>query len=221
MDPEAGREAAFDLLRRLASALSELLKPTCEVVIHDFTDLEHSIICIEGNLTGRSVGGAATDLLLSMAQRGDTDKDLESYITSLPNGKGMKSSTVFLRDDRGKAFAAFCVNVDITELIALDRKLRAFLTTKETEGISELFSDDIRETVQSMVEETLYEIDTPAAAMNREDKIKFVGRLNNKGVFQVKRAVPIVADLLGLSRATIYNYLRELNDRDRRDGGEG
>lgn len=212
--------ASFEVLRRLAAALSELLKPSCEVVIHDFTDLEHSIVCIEGDLTGRSVGGAATDLLLSMAQKEDIDKDLESYITSLPNGKVMKSSTVFLRDAKGKAYGAFCVNLDITEFIALDRRLRTLLTTKETEGISELFSGDIRETVQSMVMETLYEIDAQAAEMSREDKVMLVARLNNKGVFQVKRAVPIVADLLGLSRATIYNYLHELNDRDRREGGE-
>jgi predicted transcriptional regulator YheO len=46
-----------------------------------------------------------------------------------------------------------------------------------------------------------------------------MGRLSEKGVFQVKKAVPIIADMLGLSRATVYNYLREAGeDRDLSNG---
>ena len=45
--------------------------------------------------------------------------------------------------------------------------------------------------------------------MSREEKVSLVGRLADKGIFQVKKAVPVVADQLGLSRATVYNYLRD------------
>ncbi|MFM7174715.1 MAG: helix-turn-helix domain-containing protein, partial [Caldilinea sp.] len=45
--------------------------------------------------------------------------------------------------------------------------------------------------------------------LNRDDKIGLIRRLDDKGVFQIKKMVPFVADQLGLSRATIYNYLRE------------
>ncbi len=45
--------------------------------------------------------------------------------------------------------------------------------------------------------------------MSREDKIDLIARLDEKGVFQVKKAVPILADQLSLSRATVYNYLSE------------
>jgi predicted transcriptional regulator YheO len=48
--------------------------------------------------------------------------------------------------------------------------------------------------------------------MGREEKIELIGRLAEKGVFQVKKSVSILADQLGLSRATVYNYLREARE---------
>ncbi len=203
------RKSEFELLRRLAASICELFAPFCEVVIHDFSDIEHSIICIEGSISGRSVGGGPTDLLLSRAKKGDTDDDLGSYLTSLPGGRLMKSSTVFLRDDQDAAYGAFCVNFDISPFLVFQHQLEDFLETEERESITEMLSDDIRETIQSMVAETVYELGTDGGPfMSREDKIELIARLNSKGVFQVKKAVQILADLLGLSRATVYNYLR-------------
>src|SRR5579859_6106344 len=92
------RAEAFSILSQLAVGLRRLFDPYCEVVVHDFTDLEHSIVCLEGNITGRSIGGAATDLLLEKASSGETSEDLHGYLTSLSGGRVMKSSTIFLRD---------------------------------------------------------------------------------------------------------------------------
>ena len=87
------KEVIFKILKQQAVALSKLLNPICEVVIHDFSDIEHPIIFIEGNLSARSIGGAPTDLLLSRATHENTEEDLYSYRTSLPGGRLMKSST--------------------------------------------------------------------------------------------------------------------------------
>ena len=67
--------------------IAKLFTPYCEVVIHDFSDLERSIIHIDGNISGRKVGGGATDLLLTQARNGDTVRDFHNYQTSLPNGR--------------------------------------------------------------------------------------------------------------------------------------
>jgi len=64
------------LRKQLAVALCKLFDPFCEVVIHDFADFEQSIIHIEGNNSNRSIGGAATNLLLTRAMGGETDEDL-------------------------------------------------------------------------------------------------------------------------------------------------
>ena len=49
--------------------------------------------------------------------------------------------------------------------------------------------------------------------MSKEDKIDLVARLDEKGAFQVKRAVPLIEEELGLSRSTIYNYLTEAREK--------
>ena len=69
------REATFALLKQLSVGIAKLFAPHCEVVIHDFSDLERSIIHIDGNISGRRVGGSATDLLLMQARNGDTVRD--------------------------------------------------------------------------------------------------------------------------------------------------
>jgi len=203
------RKAVFQVLRQIGEALRRLFAPFCEVVIHDFDDFEQSIIHLEGNITNRKVGGAATDLLLAKARSGDTDENLYNYLTSLPGGRLMKSSTVFLRDENGKAYGAFCVNFDISAFVSVRKLLGTFVTTEEEGDIVETFSDDIEETIQSLLTDTLNEVGKGQPLMSREEKVGLIGRLDEKGVFQVKKAVPILADQLGLSRATVYNYLRE------------
>jgi predicted transcriptional regulator YheO len=197
------------LLSQLAVALRRLFAPFCEVVIHDFADFEHSIVCIEGNVTNRRVGGAATDLLLAKASQGDTDADLYNYLTSLPGGRLMKSCTVFLRDDEGVAYGAFCVNFDMTAFVGMHKVLASFVTTEDRGDVVETFANDIEDTIHSIVTDTLHETGQTLALMGRDEKIELIGRLAEKGVFQVKKSVSILADQLGLSRATIYNYLRE------------
>lgn len=197
------------LLCQLAVALRRLFSPFCEIVIHDFADFEHSIVCIEGNVTNRRVGGAATDLLLAKASQGDTDADLYNYLTTLPGGRLMKSCTVFLREPDGNAYGAFCVNFDITPFIGMHKAVASFVATDERDDVVETFANDIEDTIHSIVADTLHETGQSLALMGREEKIELIGRLAEKGVFQVKKAVPILADQLGLSRATIYNYLRE------------
>lgn len=202
-------ESTYGVLRQVAAALGRLFEPFCEVVIHDFSDFEHSIVCLAGNITNRNIGGAATDLLLAKASDGETDEDLYNYLTSLPGGRLMKSCTVFLRDEDGRARGAFCINFDITAFVAMRNQLGRFIATAADDDIVETFTDDIEETVQNLIAETLAEIGQGQPLLNRDDKIDLIRRLDEKGVFQVKKMAPFVADQLGVSRATIYNYLRE------------
>ena len=44
-------------------------------------------------------------------------------------------------------------------------------------------------------------------ALTREDKIAVVRFLDAKGAFLIKKSADRVADALGISRFTVYNYL--------------
>ena len=215
------KEATFALLKRISVGIAKLFTPHCEVVIHDFSDLERSIIHIEGNVSGRKVGGGATDLLLTQARNGATAQDFHNYQTSLPNGRNMKSCTIFLRDESGMAYGAFCINLDISAFAGIHRILGEFLALDAGSEVSETLSDDIQRTIHGILREAVDELGAETPIMSKDDKIDLIARLDEKGAFQVKRAVPLIAEELGLSRSTIYNYLaeaRELADADAQNG---
>ncbi len=217
----ADKEATFALLKQLSLGIAKLFAPHCEVVIHDFTDLERSIIHIEGNISGRRVGGAATDLLLTQARNGNTVRDFHNYQTFLPNGRNMKSCTMFLRDERGVAYGAFCINLDIGIFAGFHRMLGEFLALEADSEVSETLSDDIQRTIHTILREAVNEIEVELPIMSKEDKIDLIARLDEKGAFQVKRAVPLLAEELGLSRSTIYNYLTEAREKSEADAQNG
>jgi HTH domain len=51
------------------------------------------------------------------------------------------------------------------------------------------------------------ELGAPLASLSRVDKQRAVRLLDDRGAFQLRRSVEEVADALGVSRFTVYNYL--------------
>ena len=203
------------LLKQMAVGIHQLFGSQCEVVIHDFSDLEHSIVHMEGNISGRSIGGAATDLILSQVQQGTAAQDAYNYETQLANGRTLKSCTMYLRDGNGRVTGAFCINLDISAFKAFHHTLEDFISTTQDE-VQETLLDDIQSTIHNILLETVRETDSDLPILSREEKVKLIARLDEKGIFQVKKSVPILAEELGLSRSTLYNYLNEIrNDKVR------
>lgn len=46
--------------------------------------------------------------------------------------------------------------------------------------------------------------------LTKEEKVNIVQSLDKKGFFLIKKSAEILADFLGLSRYSIYNYLNEI-----------
>ncbi|MDQ6613284.1 MAG: helix-turn-helix domain-containing protein [Actinomycetota bacterium] len=66
-----------------------------------------------------------------------------------------------------------------------------------------------------LVAEVERELGGKLADLNREDKQRAVKLLNDRGAFSLRRSVEDVADALGVSRITVYNYLNAVT----RQGG--
>ena len=56
------------------------------------------------------------------------------------------------------------------------------------------------------------DLGSPADQLSREQKQRAVGLLHERGAFTLRRSVEQIAEVLGVSRFTVYNYL------DRVDG---
>lgn len=214
------RPALFDLLKNIARAIVQTFgAEVCEVVIHDLADLERSIVWIEGNVTQRSVGGPMTDLGLEMIRAGRIE-DVLSYRMHL-EGKALQSSSVFLRDRKGRPWGAFCINFNVTPLQSIQRSLDAFSRGSPTPGVKEKFSQDIEETLHHLIAEVVEKIGKPLKEFSRDERLDLIRLLEKKGAFLVRRAVPFIAQQMDVTRYTVYNYLSEIRGgefHERRSG---
>jgi predicted transcriptional regulator YheO len=215
-------DARMTILLPIVQGLAEMLGPDCEVVLHDLSQLPHSIVAIEnGAVTGRSVGDVPTDLMLRNLRNADRAPDVRLYVTSR-DGKIVKSLAVTLRDEEGRPFAVLGLNFDLSEVVQAQRVLANIAAVGRLGGDAvpereEVFAGDIREVVDSMITKILGEMGKTPAAMTREEKMEVVKRLEERGAFLVKRSAEQVADALDLSRYTIFSYLKEIR-RPAHDG---
>jgi len=202
-------EALLDVLSTIADGVSATLGEWCEVVIHDLRDLDSSIVHISGNVTSRKVGGQVPVFGLANILSGRTEP-LINYTAYTDDGKTLKSSSILVHDENGKAVAAFCINVNVTPLLLFQRFLRMLPAGHEEPEGGESFSPDLGQMVETMIADCAYEVGKPVSLMSKSDRVEVVKELDEKGVFQLRKSVPLVAERLGVTEKTVYNYLTEL-----------
>jgi hypothetical protein len=77
----------------------------------------------------------------------------------------------------------------------------------EGETVGGVRPPGVRGTLDRLVKGIEAELGSPLADLSREDKQQAVRMLDEQGAFQLRRAVEEVAEVLGVSRFTVYNYL--------------
>ena len=77
----------------------------------------------------------------------------------------------------------------------------------EGELVGGLRLPGVHGTLDRMIAGVEAELGAPLADLSREDKQRAVRLLEGRGAFQLRKAVEDVADALGVSRFTVYNYL--------------
>ena len=66
---------------------------------------------------------------------------------------------------------------------------------------------DLHDALPTLIAEVEHDIGLPCAEMDRSQKQKTVALLNERGAFTLRKSVEDVAEALGVSRFTVYNYL--------------
>lgn len=196
----------------------DMFGPKCEVAVHDFSDLQHSLIHIAGNVTSRKIGSPITDLVLKELNKKDSAiEDIPSYRSQSSSGKIMKSTTVFLRDEENQIIGAFCTNYDISFLMEMSGEIQQFTYSSEEnkdEYISETFFKSVHDVIHDMVDQVILSLNKAPLQMTMEEKVHCVRLLNDKGVFLIKGATEYVAQTLSVSKFTVYNYLNKIRTED-------
>jgi len=198
-----------EFAERLAQGIVAVVGPHCEVVVHDLRTPEHSAIVVAGNLTGRKAGAPVPDLSFISGELNRETPDQLNYRIKIGD-RDLQSSTIWIRDPHGMPIGAVCVNVDYSALLAARDLLNRM--TESTRSVSDLVvSDSLARDLDDLIvlsahgfleERGLRSFDQ----LSYRDKIDLIETFERRGLFRIRGSAQRVADLLNVSRASIYNY---------------
>ncbi|MYV54294.1 PAS domain-containing protein [Streptomyces sp. SID3212] len=207
---------------KIVVALGRMFPGLCEVVLHDLRDPEHAVRAIEGGLSGRQVGDPATELGFARIQDPGYPDVLQNYPNRFPDGRAAKSTSIGIRNGEGRFVAAICLNLDVSQFAGAARSIAELIRTDDqdrplAETLTARSADELRAVTDAFAASRGL---TPRA-LGPAARKELVRSLRARGFLQVKHSVQTLAELLGVSRATVYNYLRGQPDRAPGEAGTG
>jgi len=201
----------------IAKSTAKMFGPNCEVVIHDLTNPQSSVMyTVNNHVTGREIGQSFDHLVKTVLRSEDFKEDyLAGYTFVTEDNRTIRSSTSLIRDSKQKVIGAFCINFDVEPLNQMQQFMSTFLSTQVEVQENEEKSDDEIEHVEGIVDQLIQQIiqNSVHPVMKRHEKIELIRFMDEKGIFLMKGSVEKVASLLGISKVTVYSYLDEIKNK--------
>lgn len=217
-------DSYIPLVEFLGNALGE----HCEVVLHDVTKPEQSIVAIaNGHLSGRHIGGPLTDFTLGLLQQ--AKKKPVQYVTNY-QGKGstghiFRSSSYFIKNEAGVIVGVLCLNYDIQPYLEarhmLDSEMLKGLqlgnqiiiqSEDAEEPVFENLYNTAEDTISSMISKRLQAYPVEAKRLSVEERMQITKKLDDDGLFLLKGGISALALMLDVSEPTIYRYLSRIRN---------
>lgn len=199
----------LEMLKQLADGVAAQFGSKCEVVIHDVNSMNHSIVYIvNGHVSGRKVGDGGSRVVIEQAIQADAQpRDELCYLTRTPDGKILKSSSIYIRNNKGAVTAIFSINYDITGLLMLQRDLEEQISTGDKRQREPERILNVNDVLDDLIEQSVALVGKPVALMNKEDKIRAIRFLNQSGAFLVTKSGDKISRYFGISKYTLYSYI--------------
>lgn len=207
----------INYLSKITEFFSKIMGTDTEIVIHDLV-LGEVVWIRNGQITGRNTGTkddpTAMKVLAEQASHSSTPDMLVGYKSATKKSQKLRASSLFLPDENGNYRYAICVNQDISGLEAIQRYL-SVMTSSTMDDTKISAVDHTEESIESLTYNLILaeiEREKPFSLDSKETKISILRRLDEKGIFEVRRAVPTVCEILQIAQATLYKYLREIHN---------
>lgn len=201
------KEETLNLLRTIAQGIARTFGSQCETLIQDLSRPDHPILAIyNGNVSGRRVG-STEDIFGKVSQNLDPTWLQQDFVNMLVirGDKRIKSTTLMIHGEN--FYLGLGINLDVTlstayaehlaETVNFDNYLDTVMDTAFQGRLEDIFQSCVQELGLSL------------EALSRDERIALVKQLKQKNAFTFQRAVPFISKRLGVSRYTIYKYLRE------------
>lgn len=203
------REEALELLNTFAEGISRFFGRSCESAVYDMDASDRTVLAIYNNhVSGREIGSAGgryADETLNL-RRTDAEDHADYAGTVVVCGeKKIKSMLFCLRGDDGYCLG-LGIHYDITALATAQSAL------EELAGIESYVENALaavrHHRLEDIFEDCVHRVGKPLRQMKKGDRIALVALLKEARAFDFQKAVPYISDKLGVSRFTIYNYLK-------------
>lgn len=198
----------------MAKLIAKTFGSHCEIIIHDFSKPQNSVVYIENNVvTKRNVGESFTEYFVKevLLSRKFNNDCCANYIMDGKDGKKIKSSTALIRDLNDKVIGALCVNIDLSYISQVMEELSVLVGIPDTvphipEEVEVVPS--ILAIVDDIIDRTIGEQDVDS--MSRDQKVALIRFMNDRQIFTIKGTLDKVAERMNISKVTVYSYLDEI-----------
>ena len=200
----------FEQLERIAEGLGQTFAPFCEVVVHDLLDPKNAIRVIHNNLSGRQAGDPATELGLARIADPDYPRVVANYANTFADGRQVKSTSIGIKDSTGDFVAALCLNVDLSIFHGFKNMLDQFAAIGDaaTHAPRESLDPASAETIRAVIDAFAARLATTPRALKAAERKALLRELKEAGCLELRKSMETVAGHLGVSRASVYNYLK-------------
>ena len=208
-------DLTLESLVMIAHGIARQFGNDCEVCIHDLqaNDLEHTICyIINGHVSGRKIGDGASKIVLATLEalkKGDNVSDHLGYRTHTSDGRILKSSTIFLKDESGKYRFILGINHDMTNFINAQSALSNVVENIETTG-EDIYGQiplSVNDLLDNLIEQSVKLVGKTPALMTKDEKVKAIKFLQDAGAFLITRSGDKISQFFGISKFTLYSYI--------------
>lgn len=193
----------------IADCIAGMFGSDCEVVVHDLTHPESSVVYVaNGSVTGRQIGQSFDHLVRQVLLNKNFKNDcLCNYMFETPGGEKIKSSSVLIRDEQHNVIGMICINYKVSLYYQLQQHVNKFLSTSFIHEEEQEVADDVMLIIDELIAKIIGDQD--AKNLTRKKCVELISFMDKKGIFLVKGAIDKVATIMGVSKVTIYSYLDE------------
>ncbi|MCL4114957.1 UNVERIFIED_CONTAM: hypothetical protein GTU68_061992 [Idotea baltica] len=193
----------------VAEAVSKLLSPFAEVVIHDLST--NKIEAIFNSISKREVGDSSYLDHINLETYDELSNVIGPYEKLNYDGRKLKCIITVIRNSDDVAVGTLCINLDISVFDKYRGILQLFLTNND-KGMSQksqsLFRDTLYEQINNFVQKYCLNHNLSIDNLTRLQKKNLILELKQNGALDGKNASHYIARALNISRATVYNYLK-------------
>ena len=210
--------AILDSYAKLLPAFSAVLGGCCLVVLRSAAEKTYPCIAVEnGVINQTNIGDPAPNFIIDAI--GDEDRSgqrniIGPYITKSQDEHAIKCVVYMIRNSEKQVIGCLCIGIDLSMPVNV---FFESLMLKVDEGLAEGISEpkrsavpDIDQVVRKSMARAQEKAGNVKGLSATERNRMIVQQLKDENIFSVRGAVSIVANVLGVSRYTIYNYLKDI-----------